>query len=78
MTGDLLEKGKLGTDRDTGTPAANKASRKKGNTAGSQRGGRESERAAGLYGKTAKPSQFARERYPVVGTGQRQAAFDAN
>ena len=39
MTGDLLGKRGAGTG-NTGTPAANAVSRKKGNTPGSQRGGR--------------------------------------
>jgi len=40
-----MEKGKCETG-NTGTPAANAASRKKGNTPGSQRGRRENEKAA--------------------------------
>jgi hypothetical protein len=41
MTEHLHGKGETGTN--TGTPAANAASRKKGNTPGSQRGRRENE-----------------------------------
>jgi len=40
-----MERGKR--DRETQTPAANAASRKKGNTPGSQRGGREDEEWGG-------------------------------
>ena len=42
MTEHLHGKGETGQG-NTGTPAANAASRKKGNTPGSQRGGRENE-----------------------------------